>query len=344
MQRTQTIDYAVLDYLFEKGVPSDPGAMINGLIGRKPLGTVIALVQKLEKLPASVAVEVMTRYVLFLEDVKILVAAVEKYGQKSFAKSLQKKMLELVIAGHYEVNPLNDRRGTFLRLAWKFGNEDNYFKLLPRELIEHICSYNLDKPDWWESAEYLISNSDPIDQKLEIFKEYVGLTRPAPFVWQNWDLFLIPVITQITSQLLEGIPLLNLEHPNKVKTALDWCQKFIRRQNSVVVLNGSSSADLVYFCMTNEFAVSLYHTMMEHGGNTFWTLFGPDSTIFGKPAYWFAAIENNRPMLQYLAEIGHLDFDDNALKELEQLLMAEEKDTAVVAFIRQILGQEVDQQ
>jgi hypothetical protein len=56
-------------------------------------------------------------------------------------------------------------------LAWRFGNEDNYFKLLPKEIVLLICSYGLDRPAWWILAEQILIDSaeNEFHPPIEIF-------------------------------------------------------------------------------------------------------------------------------------------------------------------------------
>lgn len=78
----------------------------------------------------------------------------------------------LILAQLLEVSPKyelrwNDSWGTYERtfgekrklinLAWRFGNSDNLFKLLPREILQLIQQYDIDVPYWYHIGELVLS-------------------------------------------------------------------------------------------------------------------------------------------------------------------------------------------
>lgn len=83
-----------------------------------------------------------------------------------------------------------------IMLAWIHGNEDNYFKLLPKELIIQILGYEyIDQPPYFEFLEFLVETFgvESIEQSMQewfshkTFWPLVAMRRFLPFFWQSRD-------------------------------------------------------------------------------------------------------------------------------------------------------------
>jgi hypothetical protein len=46
-----------------------------------------------------------------------------------------------------------------LYLAWRFGNDDNLFKMLPREILQLIMQYDIDVPYWYTIGELILASA-----------------------------------------------------------------------------------------------------------------------------------------------------------------------------------------
>jgi len=70
----------------------------------------------------------------------------------------------------------NGEKQRLLLLAWRFGNEDNLFKRLPREILEQIIQYHIDTPYWYSIGELILRtapagsiNIQPVSLESAVF-------------------------------------------------------------------------------------------------------------------------------------------------------------------------------
>ncbi len=75
----------------------------------------------------------------------------------SYLKDVQSAATSSVSFPHYY--KASYTRKMLVHLAWRYGNDDNYFKMLPGEIIEMICQFNLDPARWEEIAEFLMQKT-----------------------------------------------------------------------------------------------------------------------------------------------------------------------------------------
>ncbi len=54
------------------------------------------------------------------------------------AQELMRTLVDFVTAGTYRHTYYNRQQSTLVRLAWQFGNEDNFFKKFPKDIINWI--------------------------------------------------------------------------------------------------------------------------------------------------------------------------------------------------------------
>ncbi len=84
----------------------------------------------------------------------------------SYLKDVQSAATSSVSFPHYY--KASYTRRMLVHLAWRYGNDDNYFKALPAEIIESICRHEIDQSHWQEIVEFLLEKvTSPIELNLK---------------------------------------------------------------------------------------------------------------------------------------------------------------------------------
>jgi hypothetical protein len=98
---------------------------------------------------------------------------------------------------------VNHSRSDLVNLAWRFGNDDNFFKSLPPEIIAMICQLTPSLTLCEEIAEYLLEN---LNTKVEFFTTGEAPTeRQIKFgrlLCNNFDKFTITSHQQFLQELV----------------------------------------------------------------------------------------------------------------------------------------------
>jgi hypothetical protein len=343
-------DRAILEYLIDQGVPFDDRLMGLAVSRDCTLDLILWLINKGAKMYEYVAADIMSKHLLDLTQFKIIFNSVAPVNERKTSEELMKRLLEIVTAGKYEKNPANGKRGRLIRLAWKFGNEDNNFKVLPREIVELICSFNVDKPDWWEIAEYLTSKATV--KALPTAISYQSLLPILPFVWQYWDRFSPSTISSFTALTVGTTRRMVADHPKKEAEIVNWSIKLVTAVQKCHIVSSYATSEVFKFIMENELAVPLFEAIMKYCGSSNFLEYylKPNSPLVLDdskyptitPAVWTAALMNNRSMLKYLVEKDHLHFRHpaNSFERLSALVATHGRDQSVLEYIKQLVKDE----
>eukprot|EP00029_Vermamoeba_vermiformis_P000730 TRINITY_DN10927_c0_g1_i1.p1 TRINITY_DN10927_c0_g1~~TRINITY_DN10927_c0_g1_i1.p1 ORF type:complete len:264 (+),score=24.62 TRINITY_DN10927_c0_g1_i1:472-1263(+) len=249
--------------------------------------------------------------------------------------------------GTYNSNNL--WRGTLVRLAWRYGNEDNYFKLLPKEIIEVICSYGVNRPDWWDIAEYLIQHTIVNQLRKESSQDYKGIFSLAPFVWQHWARFSANCLQSFTTRLISNLPTAAEKQKDRMEKLLEWTSSIVARVNTADIFVQYSAYNFFKFIAANELALPLFKLVLSICGteSNIGYYLNPTATIQLTspvnltviPSTWASAIMNNRPLIRYFMENGymHLNDSNNDFARLEEMLRSYGADLSVLDYIRQLM-------
>ncbi len=123
------------------------------------------------------------------------------------------------------------QKQVLIMLAWRYGNADNYFKLLPKELVKYIISFDLGELEaeqpWFELAfetyngkftEIPMYSADPVLLKL------------LSFIWRYWD----EATTTLKDFLIQIIIDQNYFDNSKTDVIIwmHWLGKYIQRRDN----------------------------------------------------------------------------------------------------------------
>jgi hypothetical protein len=115
-------------------------------------------------------------------------------------------------------------------LAWRYGNEDNNFKILPKELVKFILSFDLGEIEaeqpWFEHALELHMNT-PLYELVTYDPQEVSLNRLS-FTWRYWN----ETPLMVKEYLVQGLSnrnLLDNQSGRGVHLWFYWLAKFVER-------------------------------------------------------------------------------------------------------------------
>jgi hypothetical protein len=206
-------------------------------------------------------------------------------------------------------------------MAWKFGNEDNLFKLLPKELIKHIISFGVDDDTPW--LDYVESlDLTKLRHRHHHYKEYgkgwrLGkLLKLAKIVWHHWDRIEVEDKSYVIERLLcnddYGYPQCYLNSSfygalkqSEMKELLSWIIKLSKQHPTQKFLEGSH---LLAYILFNSNSSPVLKTLLDSGCvKREWLT--SSISIWDRLAYaaiplsWYAirATNSNLPVIELLA-------------------------------------------
>lgn len=201
-------------------------------------------------------------------------------------------------------------RSTLVWLAWKFGNEDNFFKYLPKEIICEILKY--DEPEWFELGEEMLARrkKNPnayVNEKGADLRFYIQTDdfMTLSFIWKNANN--LPK-GGMQAALME---LLRIEHFYNVTTRhhlLVYIQRFARWLKDNFVGPWSVPQDIftnnkaVAYCFRDGSAFETLVDLVDLLGRNYTT----SQLLDGVPITWIAVAAKNRKATKFLHDNGYL--------------------------------------
>lgn len=137
-------------------------------------------------------------------------------------------------------------------LAWRYGNADNSFKILPKELVKHILSFDLGELEaeqpWFKLALELFKK-EPFYQMMSCTSEKL-ICSMLPFAWYYWTEAGSMLKTHVVQSLC-GLSFQDLP-PQDLTVLLGWLVKYIDRLGTNYNFRSDfASSELFQFIMQN---------------------------------------------------------------------------------------------
>jgi hypothetical protein len=95
------------------------------------------------------------------------------------------KLRRLWVSGEAYEGKSTRKHSQFIAMAWQFGNDDNYFKMLPRELIQHISKFGIDTPLIVEITETMIHEVQ--DRDISFYPRIPFTEDVKALIWKYWS-------------------------------------------------------------------------------------------------------------------------------------------------------------
>jgi hypothetical protein len=200
-----------------------------------------------------------------------------------------------------------------IMLAWNFGNEDNYFKMLPLEIIHRILGCeNIDEPVYFEFLEFLMETFGLIAVEYIRAWKIQSVARFLPFFWKHWDKYFN---AKVAHDLVVYISDCNfIANPNLQKNALGsilryWYKRILSSEKFTMPFELDAQNPwlslMTQYCLSTptEEAVSMLKFLLRRGITTKERLLRPIAT--SSPAFpgtWLAVSKSNPPMISFLVE------------------------------------------
>lgn len=187
--------------------------------------------------------------------------------------------------------------------AWKFGNSENYFKLLPKELVDQILSYDsIDEPPYFSALD-LVARKITEDDKIS------GRRGEAfiPYFWKNWgSLYTSKTALQVAKEISDA----NYTVSEKQNLELlSWLRKIItsNKLRMDIKLDNYQTSNLTKYLMTSttKEAFALLKLLVEHKILTAPSLEDTRSNVLEKetiPTSWLSVLHKNFDVISYLIE------------------------------------------
>ncbi len=191
-------------------------------------------------------------------------------------------------------------------LAYKYGNEDNYFKLLPKELVQYIISFGLDKPTWWRIAEVMLNSV----QGLISLHFSFTIMKPLEcieFFWENMDKF--TVATHNTFLRLLFINVDEMYLPGNIEKLTYWVAKLINRMTPPLptLEDQLFMPYLLQYCVQN--SLSLLKRLVEtRVVSKNYLTHVPVLDKNRVPAAWLAVAAGNKDIVKFLVQLGAMPY------------------------------------
>lgn len=192
-------------------------------------------------------------------------------------------------------------RAEFVMQMYKSGSANsNYFKSLPSEIIQHICSYGLDQSFWWELSAILVKHAPDGSLKIDFGWYHELRFNTLEFVWTYWHKLCDETKTKVASDIQNVIfnvePNVRCEALLKLLRLPNMVNKFPNPETHVAPrILGSAmytphvmSLDVVKTLVeTQPYSPGLYRC----------------STTDRVPAVWETMLNDNRVVIEYLISI-----------------------------------------
>lgn len=156
-----------------------------------------------------------------------------------------------------------------ITLAWQYGNNDNYFKLLPRETLEQILE-DVDEPVYFHFLDYITLNWT-LTEILRDFENAETTRDPAialfmPYLWKNW--VRLGADSQTASRFVKYICTTSGITIDPTGPVLrHWLKKVLmsNRFQNISNISVQNNWPITYYCLTtkSEEAVSMLRLLIQ---------------------------------------------------------------------------------
>jgi hypothetical protein len=190
--------------------------------------------------------------------------------------------------------------------AWKYGNSDNYFKMLPKELIKQILNYeHIDDPPYF-SAMDLVTRSLTEDDEVR------GGEPFFPYFWARWG----TVYTSKTALLIaKDIAASNFYDEERASRLMYWFRRILTSNKLRIEMDEMDrygTSNLTKYCMKSpsEEAFSILKLLLKRKILVKEFLVAPRYLIHDdrgmshsrNPTTWLAVYHKNMDVVKYLIE------------------------------------------
>jgi hypothetical protein len=187
-------------------------------------------------------------------------------------------------------------------LAYKYGNEDNYFKQLPKELVQYIISYGVDKSTWWKIAEVMLNSVKGLIS-LHFSFTIMKPLECIEFFWENMDKF--TVATHNTFLRLLFINVDEMYLPSNIEKLTYWVTKLIARMTAPLptLEDQLFMPYLLQYCVQH--SLSLLKLLVEtRVVSKYYLTQVPVLDKMRVPAAWLAVAAGNKEIVKFLVQLG----------------------------------------
>lgn len=226
-----------------------------------------------------------------------------------------------------------------VKTAWKFGNEDNYFKLLPKELIDQILSYeDIDEPPYFDILFSIAKRSPEGDVTDEASEPFIK------FFWRYWGTL---YTSKTAIKLARNITRKDYTDEKRAAKLLYWfkriltCPKLCQPLTNIDI-DSYRTSNLTLYCMksSNHDAVSTLEFMLQQKIITKHLLdrhhVGPAEYSF-IPTVWVAVLHKNVKMIKFLIENDMLPetIGSSIMDQMSDLYLMDPTLDTIKAYISQ---------
>jgi hypothetical protein len=192
-----------------------------------------------------------------------------------------------------------NERTEFILQQFSSADSDNYFKKLPLELIQTICSYELDEELWMELSDVITKHAP--NGSLKIDFGYSDFSYAVPrFIWRFWDKFSDDTKNLVVAKIR------TVTFRSVTEEFYDSLLKFLRLPimantfpNPETHVAPSLLDGAVYF--THPKAILILKAIVETQPHLLKTYRCANTERV--PAVWDAMLKNNTPVIEYLISI-----------------------------------------
>lgn len=244
---------------------------------------------------------------------------------------------------------------TLVTLAWRYGNEDNYLRMLPKELIQHIISFGVD--DDWPWLDYMDSLNFTYLRHLDFYYRAASigeLVKLAIIGWHYWQKrdddvfeFIFKRLFNNNESYYRTSVFYDSLSPPQMKLLTSWIIKLVTRRPIVKEMFLKSS--FMCYLLTNTNSAPVVKLLLDTCTikREWWLEPGDlgDKTYPSQmPVSWHAVhpAKPNKPLIQLLIRANLLPEDCIAYKRtigLSAYLRTHNSNTpaveAVIEFIRE---------
>lgn len=184
-----------------------------------------------------------------------------------------------------------------LVLAWRFGNDDNLIKLLPKELLKLIFEYDIDVPHWYSIGE-IIGN----DQRGKFYVS-IQTIESALFIAKHRHFFHEKMLSNALSNICclekffkdERLPKI-LRQLRKIDPNLTYEYSTYSVPGILYHFTRSTNTDLLEALLETKMMDTKFFTAIEH---------------YREPRCWLACQNKNKEAIEVLCKYGLIPLEVN---------------------------------
>lgn len=206
------------------------------------------LFERKDEISLNLVIQLMSRQVPF----ELMQFAFEKVMKTLTTDNRMKLMSTLCTNITNNILKYEDEtKRVLVAAAWRYGNEDNWFKMLPKELIDKILNYeNIDEPLYFQLLYSLAKNLTEGDYKSLGSDE---LETFIPFFWKYWGTL---YSSKMALHLVQKIMRSDFKDTEITSRLFYWLRRLVTRMPRSEILscltfkaNEKLASNIVQYCV-----------------------------------------------------------------------------------------------